>query len=214
MSHSGLESLLQRGRNQLKGTKARLGVVGLLVALIGGGVYASISVGDERESTPVEQLEAEPTGPGRFGRAYGMSVTDSTEVFMLGNGAKVSVAETATAKCLFAAKDGGTGELCDRDAAINEGKAVSVTDECGTTGENRMEITGLAPIEAAKARLNSSDDSSELTSVEGSAFRFEGSNPSEGAAYPTGVSWLRSNGSAIITAPLPVNGDEFCRATS
>lgn len=210
MSRRRWESLRGRGRKKFIWRKAGLAAVAAFVALIGGGIYASITIGDERESTPVEQLEAEPRGPGRFARAYGMSLTDPTEVFKLGNGATVSVAETATAKCLFAAKDGGTGELCDSDAAINEGKAISVADECGTAGENRMEITGLAPVGATKARLNASDDSSELTSVEGGAFRFEGTNPQEDSPYPTGVTWLRGNGSEIITASLPVNGNHFC----
>lgn len=174
------------------------------------GVCTAISAGDDREFTPVEQLHAEPTGPGRFAHAFGIDSSEATEVFTLGNGATISVAETSRAKCLFAVKDGGTGETCDTDVAINAGTAVAVTDECGSAGDGRMEITGLAPAGAATARLDISDDSTESTVVDRGAFRFEGANPTEGSPYPTSVTWLRGNDSSITTASLPVNGDEFC----
>ena len=63
------------------------------------------ALGTKRDETPVEQLKAEPTGPGRFARAYGLSATEATHVFTLGNGIAISVAANATAKCLFASRD-------------------------------------------------------------------------------------------------------------
>jgi len=193
-------------------TRTRIAIaLGALVAAGGGlGLYSAISAGDDRESTPVEQLAAEPVGQGRFARAYGMSVTEGAEVFTLGNGARISVAETATAKCLFIAKDGDVGETCDSNVAINEGKAIDVADECGSSGENRMEITGLAPNSAARVRLNLSDGPGGTTPVTDGAFKFDGANPASTAPYPTGVTWIASDGAPAGEAALPVEGDKFC----
>ncbi len=200
----------------LRTRRPRLALVALAVLLgtVGLGTYAAISAADESEQAPVEALQAEPAGKGRFARAYGMTVAEGSEVFTLANGAKISVAKTASAECLFAAKGESTGETCDSNAAIDQGKAIAVTDECGTSGEHRMEITGLAPAEAAKARLNISDSTTESTSVQGGAFRFEGTNPGEASPYPISVTWLRANNSEVTTAALPVEGDEFCPAAA
>lgn len=214
MSHQGWESFHGRGPKHFIGRKARLGAVAVAAALIAGGTYAAISAGDERDETPVEQLKAEPTGPGRFARAYGLSATEATHVFTLGNGIAISVAANATAKCLFASRDQVTSETCHTITTVNEGKAIGVTDECGSAGDDRMAITGLAPESATKVQLKDSDGSTTTAIVDRGAFRFEGTNPAEGEPYPTGVVWLSSRDEEIGNAALPVEGDHFCLPAS
>ena len=182
----------------------------LVVAGGGLGVYSAISAGDERTPTPVEQLRSQPLGPGRFARAYGLNIAGATPVFTLRNGATVGVVESATAKCMLTRRDGGLGETCDTRAGVAQGQAISVTDECGTAGSNLMEIAGLAPEGVAAVRLDASDESSQTTSVRDGAFKFDGTNPAANSPYPTGVTWIASDGSQAGNAPLPVEGNRFC----
>jgi hypothetical protein len=193
-------------------TKRRITISLATLAAVGGGLglYAAISAAGERSPTPVEQLRAEPAGPGRFAKAYGLNIADATPAFTLANGATVSVVESATAKCMLTHRDGHVAETCGRRTAIDAGQAISVTDECGTVGQNAMEITGLAPDGVATVRLNVSDGSSETTPVTHAAFKFDGSNPAANAPYPTGVTWIARDGSQTGKAPLPVEGDRFC----
>ena len=172
-------------------------------------VSLGISAGDERTPTPVEQLRSQPPGPGRFAKAYGLNVAQATPAFTLRNGATVDVAESASAKCMLTRRD-GVAETCDTRVAIDSGQAISVTDECGTAGKNIMEITGLAPDGVAGVRLHASDASSQITSVTHGAFKFDGTNPAANAPYPTGVTWIASDGAQSGQAPLPVEGDHFC----
>jgi hypothetical protein len=189
-------------------TKRRITIsLATLAAAAGGlGLYAAISAAGERSPAPVEQLRAQPPGPGRFAKAYGLNVAKATSAFTLRNGATVSVVESATAKCMLTRRDGGVAETCDTRAAINRGHAISVSDECGTAGSNLMEITGLAPDGIASVRVLISDGSSQTAVVTHGAFKFDGTNPAANAPYPTGVAWIMDAGKA----PLPVEGDRFC----
>ena len=193
-------------------TKGRIAVSFATLAAAGGGfgLYSAISAGEERGPTPVEQLRTQPPGPGRFARAYGLNVTEATPAFTLANGATVSVVESATAKCMLTRHDGGLGETCDTRVAIEDGQAMSVTDECGTTGGDLMEITGLAPGGVATVRLEVSDGSRQTAVVTRGAFKFDGTNPAANAPYPTGVAWITKGGGNAGNAPLPVEGDRFC----
>lgn len=182
-----------------------------LTAAAGGlGLYSAISAGDERSPTPVEQLQTQPAGPGRFAKAYGLDIAQATPAFTLRNGAQVSVVENRTAKCMLTRRNGGLGETCDTRAGVAQGQAISVTDECGTAGSNLMEIVGLAPEGVAAVRLDASDGSSQPTSVRDGAFKFDGTNPAANSPYPTGVTWIASDGSQAGHAPLPVDGSRFC----
>jgi len=192
-------------------------IVGLVVVVVTAcalGALATASIGSEPEATTVEQLAATPTGPGRFARAYGLNPAEGTVAFSLGNGQSVSVVGDTSGECLIRSGVGGTSEGCDALAAVNEGKGIWVADECGSSGQNRMEITGLAPEGASSVRLDSSNGGHEETTVVDGAFRFEGTNPDAGAPYPAGVEWVASNGHPSGEASLPVNGDEFCSPTS
>ena len=195
-----------------RGLKLRLALVAFALGICGLATwaYTAVSAGDEGEKTAVEQLRAEPTGPGRFVRAYGLSSQEPRHLFTLGNGARVSLVETSTAKCLLTELDGGTGEDCGSMAAINEGKAISVTDECSSGSENLMEITGLAPEGVASVRLDSSNGASKSTAVEHGAFYFEGTNPAVNSPYPTGITWIEAGGAETRDVGWPVSGDEFC----
>lgn len=192
-------------------TKRRIAIPLAALAVAGGGlgVYSAISAGDERTPTPVERLRSQPPGPGRFAKAYGLNIAEATPVFTLRNGATVGVVESATAKCMLTQR-AGIAETCDTRVAIDSGQAISVTDECGTTGKNIMEISGLVPDGVAAVRLDVSDGSSEITSVTHGAFKFDGANPAANAPYPTGVTWIASDGAQAGQAPLPVEGDHFC----
>jgi hypothetical protein len=193
-------------------TKRRivLPLIALAAAAGGLGLYSAISAAGERTPTPVEQLRAQPPGPGRFAKAYGLNTAEATAVFTLRNGASVAVVEDKTAKCMLTRHDGGLGETCDTRTAIDDGQAISVTDECGAAGGDLMEITGLAPDDIATVRLDASDGSSKTAVTTHSAFKFEGTNPAPGAPYPTGVTWIGASGSAAGSAHLLVEGGRFC----
>lgn len=192
--------------------KGRIAVsLATLVAAGGGlGLCSAISAGEDRSPAPVEQLRTQPPGPGRFARAYGLNIAEATPAFTLANGATVSVVESANAKCMLTRHDGGLGETCDTRVAIDDGQAISVTDECGTTGGNLMEITGLAPDGVATVRLDVSDGSSQTAVVTHGAFKFDGTNPAANAPYPAGVAWITNGGGDAGKAPLPVDGNRFC----
>lgn len=193
-------------------TKKRVAISLATLAVVGGGLglYTAISAGEASSPTPVEQLRAQPAGPGRFAKAYGLNVAEAVPAFTLGNGATVSVVQSATAKCMLTDRNGHLAETCDTRAAIDGGQAISVTDECGTAGQNAMEITGLAPDGAATVRLDVSDGSSVTTGVTRGVFKFDGTNPGPSAPYPTSVTWIAGAGYATGGAALPVEGNHFC----
>lgn len=196
--------------------KAAIAVTAVSAALLvsGLGVYAAASNGSQPEATPVERLAAEPTGPGRFARAYGLNPAEATTAFSLRNGETVGVLKSPTAKCLISTGDGRTaGETCDTLAAIDDGQAIAVTDECAVSSKKLMEIIGLVPNDVSSVRLNSSDGTYRSTDVLDGAFKFEGTNPAQGAPYPTGVEWITGSGADAGAAALPVSGDEFCIPT-
>ncbi len=184
------------------------------LAVSGVGAYAAESDGSAPDASPIQEWAAAGAGPGVFARANGLNPADATPVFELRNGQSVSIVAGTTAKCLLRSADGHVSETCGTLAAIDEGRAISVLDECGTGGGNRMEITGLAPDGIEIVRLNISDGTSEAANVVNGAFRFEGTNPTQGSPYPTGVEWLTGAGTGAGGAPLPVSGDQFCLPTS
>jgi hypothetical protein len=178
------------------------------------GAYAAASAGSGTQPSPIESLRAGPAGPGAFARASGLDPAAATPVFTLRNGENVSVVANASAKCLVRKAGARTaGETCDTLAAIDEGKAISVSDECGASGHQLMEVTGLAPEGVASVRLVSSDGSYQTATVVNGSFKFDGTNPAQGAPYPTGVDWIKSDGASVGTAQLPVEGDQFCIPT-
>jgi hypothetical protein len=178
------------------------------------GAYAAASSGSGTESSPIQQLATEGAGAGRSARADGLDASQATPAFTLRNGQSVSVVGDASAKCLIRNAGAHASETCDTLAAIDEGQAISVSDECGSVGRDLMEITGLAPDGVSAVRLIISNGTYESAAVVDGAFKFEGTNPAPGAPYPTGVAWLVGDGADAGTAPLPVDGDQFCLPTS
>lgn len=186
----------------------------LALAAAAVGVYAVASADSGTGASPIESLRAGPDGPGVFARASDLSPAAATPVFALRNGREVSVVANASAKCLISKAGARTaGETCDTLAAIDEGKAISVTDECVASSQQLMEVTGLAPEGVTSVRLVSSDGTYQTATVVDGAFRFDGTNPAEGAPYPTGVAWIASDGASVGTAQWPVEGDQFCIPT-
>src|ERR1700690_2926500 len=124
----------------MKRLKRRSGfTVGVLIVLAlaatAVGAYAAASAGSGTQPSPIETLRAGPAGPGEFARANGLDPAAPTPVFALRNGESVSVVASTAAKCLISKAGARTaGETCDTLAAIDEGKAISVTDECGASG--------------------------------------------------------------------------------
>jgi hypothetical protein len=125
----------------------------------------------------------------------------------------VAIVGDDLSKCLIRTIGARTGDMCASTSGIAEGHGISVGDECGSSGKNLMEITGLAPEGAMSARLRSSNGTSQRTPVIDGAFRFDGTNPAEGAPYPTGVEWMAASGASMGSAALPVEGDNFCLPT-
>jgi len=189
--------------------------VSVTVALTVSAVaaYAASGGGSGSQSTPIQQLAGSP-GPGGLARANGLNPTAATPAFALRNGDTVSVVANATARCLIRSRGTVTaGETCDTRAAVDEGAAIGVTDECGTSGRDLMEVAGLAPDGVAAVRLNSSEGSYQTAAVVDGAFKFDGTNPSPNGPYPTGVTWITGTGAVAGGAALPVHGNQFCIPT-
>jgi hypothetical protein len=185
------------------------GIVTAALAVAGVSAYAAASsiIG----SSPGEQVASVEPGPEREARAYGMTASQATPLFTLADGKSAALVANGLAKCLLlSVDDRDAGETCATTPEIAQGHGVSVSDECGSTGKNLMEIIGLAPQAAARVRLLSSDGSSRTAPVLSGAFKFDGTNPAAGEPYPTGLEWVDSSGSSLGTAGLPVHGDEFC----
>lgn len=189
-------------------------LVGLALVAAAVGAYAVAGADSGMPPSPLESLRAGPSGPGVFARASDLNPAAGTPVFGLRDGKEVSVVANASAKCLISkAGARAAGETCDTLAAIDEGKAISVSDECAASGHQLMEVTGLAPEGVTSVRLVSSDGSYQTTTVVNGAFKFDETNPAEGAPYPTGVAWIASDGASVGTAQWPVEGDQFCIPT-
>src|ERR1700679_1241240 len=139
------------------------------------GAYAVASADSGAPPSPIESLRAGPGGPGVFARASDLNPAAATPVFALRDGREVAVVANAAAKCLISKAGARTaGETCDTLAAIDEGKAISVTEECAASGHQLMEVTGLAPEGVTSVRLLSSDGSYQTTTVVDGAFKFDG----------------------------------------
>jgi hypothetical protein len=189
-------------------------LIAVTAAVVVSGVgYAVADSGSGSNASPLAQLETGTPGPDHFASADGLNPADAKYVFTLANGVPVGIVENNLAKCLIRTVGGRTGDMCASTVAIAEGHGISVGDECGSSGRNLMEIIGLAPEGAASARLRSSDGTSQTTSVIDGAFRFDGTNPAEGAPHPTGVEWTGASGASMGIAALPVEGDHFCLAS-
>ncbi|MCW3017736.1 MAG: hypothetical protein JWN10_44 [Solirubrobacterales bacterium] len=195
--------------------KSRLvaGALTTALAVSGAGAYAAASSGTD--AGPGEQAASVPPGPERQLRASGLKASEAQPLFSLANGERVGLVSNAATKCLVRSLGSRfAGETCATTAEIAEGHASLVGDECGSTGKNLMEITGLAPEGVLSVRLISSDGTFRTTAIVSGAFKFDGTNPVTGGPYPTGVEWVGSDGSRVGTAGLPVNGDQFCEPTA
>jgi hypothetical protein len=187
------------------------GVTAIVACAATAGGYVAISSGDSQPAGNGARVAAVTPGPGRLLRAYGFDAQNAVPVFTLANGQNVGLLIDAEAKCLLRTLNGRiAGETCGTDAAIPTGEAITVNDECGSAGNDLMEIIGLAPENASAVRLLISDGSSKTAPTEEGAFKFDGRNPASGQPYPTGVEWVGSDGAGVGTAPLPVSGDDFC----
>jgi len=179
--------------------------------LAAGGVYAATGGASDGQPGVPARLAVLAPGPGHLLRAEGASITKAKQVFTLADGDELSVASGPSGRCLLRRRKGKpAGEACASEDGIEAGHGISVADECGYSGQNRMQITGLAPEGVRTVRLQWSDGTNQETEVIDGAFRFEGHNPAASEPYPTGVQWIAANGSSEESAPLPVNGAEFC----
>ena len=128
------------------------GAVTTALAVSGAGAYAAASSGTD--AGPGEQAATVAPGPERQLRASGLNASEAKPLFSLANGERVGLVSNAATKCLVRSLGSRfAGETCATTAEIAEGHAVSVGDECGSTGKNLMEITGLAPEGALSVRL-------------------------------------------------------------
>jgi hypothetical protein len=192
--------------------RSRLLLVAVLATVIGAGL-AAYALADAGSGSTVDQIKANP-GPQAFVQAYNLSTSEGQAAFTLHDGQTVSVLDQGTTRCLLHGIGTQTTGRCFPQAEVSEGQAVTVYDECASGGKNLMEITGLAPAGTAGVRLISSDGSSQDTAVVDGAFKFEGTNPAQGAPYPTNVEWVASSGAAAGSAELPVKAGQFCLPTS
>lgn len=175
------------------------GLTGVVVALASGGVSPA--------SPPVTSVGP---GPEREARAFNLATASSQPVFSLRDGEEVAVRRGSGARCLMRTLGGRmSGEVCATDSGAASGQGINITDECGSSGHQLMEITGLAPEGVTSVRLLYSDGSAVSAPVLQGAFKFEGPNPSPGERYPTAVEWLGASG-PLGAAGLPVRGDEYC----
>jgi len=191
--------------------RSRLLIVALITAAIGVAA-AAIALADTGGS-PAEQIKANP-GPEAFLAADKVSASQAQAVFTLKNGQAVSVIDSGSSRCLLHRIGSHTVGRCFSEAKVDEGEAITVADECGTSGKNLMEITGLAPAGATGARLAYSDGSSQDATIVDGAFKFEGTNPGQGDPYPTSVSWSGPSSATTSSSALPVSAGQFCLPTS
>ena len=198
------------------GSRKGLLVAGALttaLAVSGAGAYAAANSGTD--AGPGERAATVAPGPERQLRAGGLNASEAQPLFFLANGKRVGLVSNAVTKCLVLSLGSRfAGEMCATTAEIAEGHGISITDECATTGNDLMEITGLAPEGVLGVRLISSDGTARSASVLSGAFKFDGTNPVAGGPYPTGLEWVGSDASRVGTARLPVAGDQFCEPTS
>lgn len=189
----------------------RLAIVGVLIAIVAGAVVAYAGGDTGSNASLVTQLKTHP-GPEGLLRAQGVSASQAQPAMTLDNGEKVGVIDSNGVRCLTHGFGTVVSGACSSETDIAKGDAINVHDECG--GKDSMAIFGLAPAGAVEVRLESSNATSESTSVVKGAFSFAGTNPAAGAPYPTGVQWVASDGSSLGTAPLPVSEGKFCLPTS
>ena len=188
-------------------------IVGIVVACIsasGVAAYAAASSAGEPAASQVEQFTKVAPGPGRALRESHLTASNATPAFSLRDGSTVSTVTSGATSCLVRSVQGHDGATCASPAGIAEGHGISVSDECGAGGDNRMEIIGLAPKGAQNAILRSSDGTTESTPVVSGAFMFEGTNPAPGTPHPSTVEWLGASGGTLGAAGLPVKGGNFC----
>ena len=190
-------------------------VTAIVVALFAsaGAIAARAAVGDSHH-TPAP---ASPRAAG-FARHAAAQVAAASRnarpvAVFAGSRLRTSVVSSAGGRCLIRAGKRARGETCASLAELDSGLAISVNDECGSAGENRMAISGLVPEGVRGARLQLSDESTEPVATQAGAFLFEGFNPTGTQAYPVDVQWLDEEGHQMGTASLPVRGDEFCIPT-
>jgi len=186
--------------------------VGVLVVAAAAAISA-YALAAENSGGSAEAIQTHP-GPEAFLQAHGVSASEATPAFTLRNGQTVSTIDNGHTRCLLHGIEKLVTGNCFSEAEIAEGEGVTVLDECGTTGKNLMEITGLAPDGAAGVRLLHSDGTIASAPLTDGAFRFEGTNPAEGEPYPTSVEWVGANGGSAGTASLPVRDGKFCLPTT
>ena len=178
---------------------AAAGLTGVVVALASGSLAPA--------SPPVTSVAP---GTEREARAFHLASASSQPVFSLRDGEEVAIRRGNGSRCLIRTLGGRpSGEVCATDAGASAGEGIDITDECGSSGNQLMEITGLAPAGASSVRLLYSDGSAVSAPVQEGAFKFEGRNPSPGEMYPSAVEWVGAGG-AVGAAGLPVHGGEYC----
>lgn len=194
---------------RLKWRKQGLALLLGAAVLIVGGVGVASAVRGHSAASPLTaaQLKEKVRDPSYEVKAAGLATTTPVHAFTLADGQNVSVASNGAEKCILLQ----SGEdRCGEAPEVAEGHTIEVLDECGSSEDNRMEITGLAPEGATSVRLVYSDGSSRTTEVADGAFRFDATNPAAGSPYPTSVQWVGSSAALPATASLPVSGGNFC----
>ncbi len=193
----------KRSRRVLIGISAAVvlpAAIFVALAAAKGSPPPNASSGQQREAA---------SAPVRSASAAGLDVRLAKPVFRLHSGQQVSLVTDSQVGCLIRSGSGQRAEMCATSGEIEEGRAVSVLDECGTGGHDRMEILGLAPPGVTGALLHWSDTHTETDGVTEGAFEFQGTNPTAAEPYPTGIVWLageQRDGEAIF----PVSGNRFC----
>jgi hypothetical protein len=187
----------------------RVFLLGAVVASVGTSGAVIAGAANTGPSPQAVLATAEP-GAWHEATAFGVQPEAARALFTLRNGAQVAVARGTRGRCLLRTVAGQpAGESCATDVGVSSGEGISVTDECGSGGNQIMEITGLAPEGATEVGLAWSTGATTGTSIVDGAFRFDETNPAPGAPYPTGVVWV-SMGEQRGTAALPVKDGQFC----
>ena len=182
---------------------------GTLAAACAMAAYAANADSPGAASAPGQRTAGVGSGPERQVRAFGLAGAPGKHVFDLRNGEAATVVAGGEGRCLlFRAGGRAAGEVCAAAAAIDEGRGVNVTDECGA-GAQLMEISGLVRAGTASVRVIYSDGSARAATLAGGAFKYDGTNPRAGEPYPTAIETVASDGAASA-AGLPVTAGEFC----
>jgi hypothetical protein len=102
---------------------------------------------------------------------------------------------------------GAEADHCLSSELIDQGRDINVHNNCGS-GAHEMAIFGAAPAGTTAVEITWSDSTTTPASLDDGIYHYDGTTPSDGAAYPTELTWTGSTGAA--ETKFPIGPGQFC----